>query len=620
MTTRLAAKKKADIDDDWEPGDEDLMGAEDEFQELAAIDLEDDLLEEEIDVVDDDLIAGTTDTTKMAADDEDEDEDLDLDLDEWDEYEDEEDEDEDIEEERVGVAAQAEEMDEDWADKEGEGDEEEEEEEEDLEDEYIPLQDDPNDPNYQALKTFVEETVERRDKVIADRDFDPVDFVINRMPPELADAFETLPFIQEVEKRAKEMILIDEDDVKDVDLEAELPDVPDLMDDDPYDNEGRANILGSGVSDDDLEKLDKAWKDAKKKLATPHWDKVREIGELYDFELYDKLDNQTKEEIEEAEEEIEGCSYNTTRFLLYELDFNVSNLILAAVKHNRQAPLIFMHWYPQLTVYERYQHVRDRDFDFNWDDVENADVSELERWYKGVGYDEIPSKLPSETGIISLEDLDEDEIKMGAFENWFLDVYNPVTDKLDFDDDDFRDEDNVFSPFHEPHEHPDIPTYAETLEDFEEWDEELYAEGEEVSRRDQEIYGRDRKYTYEEDPEFEKEFRGHLVVACTPMDEDLAVAEAITERMTKAFGKQVYTETRVMSLARDEDFVFEVWLESYEIDLLHSKKRATTGAAGWDGPAECDDKQIDYLVEKVRFLISDDARYSYRWEVDLPVS
>jgi hypothetical protein len=75
-----------------------------------------------------------------------------------------------------------------------------------------------------------------------------------------------------------------------------------------------------------------------------------------------------------------------------------------------------------------------------------------------------------------------------------------------------------------------------------------------------------------------------------------------------------------MALAREEDNVFEIWLESYEIDLLHSKKRATSvGTQDWTGPAEVDDAQIDYLTERVRFLISDDARYSYRMELDYAV-
>jgi hypothetical protein len=34
---------------------------------------------------------------------------------------------------------------------------------------------------------------------------------------------------------------------------------------------------------------------------------------------------------------------------------------------------------------------------------------------------------------------------------------------------------------------------------------------------------------------------------------------------------------------------------------------------------ECDDNQIDWLTEQVGFLISDDSRYSYRMDTDLPV-
>ena len=67
-------------------------------------------------------------------------------------------------------------------------------------------------------------------------------------------------------------------------------------------------------------------------------------------------------------------------------------------------------------------------------------------------------------------------------------------------------------------------------------------------------------------------------------------------------------ETRVLGHARMEDNVFEVWLESYEIDLLHSKRQAFVNSKLWTGRSEVDDKQLEYLVDKVRDLISDDAR------------
>jgi len=120
------------------------------------------------------------------------------------------------------------------------------------------------------------------------------------------------------------------------------------------------------------------------------------------------------------------------------------------------------------------------------------------------------------------------------------------------------------------------------------------------------------KFEYRDDPEGQAEFRGHLVVACTPSEEDLDVAEQITVRFKEEFGKAVFVETRVLGHARMEDNVFEVWLESYEIDLLHSKRQAFINSKLWTGPSDVDAKQLDYLVDRVKYLISDDARYSYR--------
>jgi hypothetical protein len=231
--------------------------------------------------------------------------------------------------------------------------------------------------------------------------------------------------------------------------------------------------------------------------------------------------------------------------------------------------------------------------------------------------------MPAETGVISLEYMDEEEIKMAAFENWMKEVYNPEWDRKDFDDDEMRDEDNVFSEFYVPPQHPDLPTFEDALDDLNDWHDEIGHDDDEHVKENPEIkeyrdmMGEKFVYNVKHDEEFQKEFRGHLVVACTGDDTDLEIAEKITNRFEKEFGKQVYVETRVEALARQEDNVFEVWLESYEIDLLHSKKRATSNSKGWTGPANCDDKQIDFLVSRVRFLISDDARYSYRMDLDL---
>ena len=164
-----------------------------------------------------------------------------------------------------------------------------------------------------------------------------------------------------------------------------------------------------------------------------------------------------------------------------------------------------------------------------------------------------------------------------------------------------------------------MPTFEDAVEDLEDWKAELgdAADSDDpIIKNYRNMMGQSFDYTYVKDEEFEREFRGHLVVACTGHDSDLEIAERITNRFQKEFGKKVYVETRVMALAREEDNVFEIWLESYEIDLLHSKKRATSNAKGWDGPADIDNSQIDYLVDRVRFLISDDARYSYRWDLE----
>jgi len=88
--------------------------------------------------------------------------------------------------------------------------------------------------------------------------------------------------------------------------------------------------------------------------------------------------------------------------------------------------------------------LREAGFDWSWDDVQGADISELERYYAGLGYTEIPSKNPIDSGIITLEDLDEDEIKMASMERWMTDVYNSEWDRKDFDDDDIKDEDVSF--------------------------------------------------------------------------------------------------------------------------------------------------------------------------------
>jgi len=515
------------------------------------------------------------------------------------------------------------------------GDEEEEEEEEWEEEDYeenededwdddedfqvYELEEDATDPNYMKQKELMEASLKARQQVQRDETFDALDYIMNSMTDEEIERMEALPMQQEVEARVKGMELTEEDlngmDMKEIEEKVEETD--DILEDPAYPiyQEGEENILKEdiGITNDDMVDLENAWKIAQTAQDTPPWDKV--LAKDEDPMAWAMLSNETLEEMDACLEEIGGSSYNVTRFLLYDLDFNVTNLMLAAVQHNRKAPILFQHWYPQLLTYKRYKNAADRNFDFTWQDVENADISELEDYYKGMGYDEIPTKAPGETGIISLEDLDEEEIRMAALENWIKDVYNPEWDRKDFDDDDMRDEDNVFSDYYEAPQHPDLPTYEDAQDDLEEWDEEMGDDDED--REHKKYMGRDYKYEVIIDEDFEREFRGHLVVCCTGDDSDLEIAEKITKRMEEEHGKQVFVETRVIAHAREEDNVFEVWLESYEVDLLHSKRRASMNVKDWDGPAECDDKEIEHLVNEVGFLISDDSRYSYRYDFEM---
>jgi hypothetical protein len=560
--------------------------------------------------------------------DEDDDEDDDIELDVFDEETDDDDDDDDesIAEEVDGkkqkVAASFEDDDEEDEDDEEEEDWEDDEDgvdtsanddwDEDEDGGDYPLEDDLDDPDYTRQKELVEQAIATTDVAIQEESFDELDFVMGEITPEQADIMDQLPFLKAVEERARGMMLTEEDVAGITDLSEEVDKVSDIMDD-PYPRHeaGEPNLLEQdiGVTDNDMQELDDAYKRAKESVEREPWDKVM----LKDMTGWEGLSNDTYAEMEDCLEEIGGSAYNVTRWLLYDLDFNVSNLILAAVKHNKDAPVLFQHWYPQLVTYKRYQHARDRNFDFTWNDVENSDSTELERYYAGFGYPEIPKKAPFETGIIGLEYLDEEEIKMAAFETWMTEVYNSEWDRKDFDDDGLRDEDNVFSKYYEAPQHPDLPSFADATSDIEEWNEDVGEDPDTNSYRD--MMGQTFEYTIK-DEESDRDFRGHLVIACTGEDSDLEIAEKITLRFKQDFGKQVFVETRVLALAREEDNVYEIWLESYDIELLHSKKRATSNAKGWSGPAEVDDAQVDHLAKRVAFLISDDSRYSYSQEME----
>jgi len=502
----------------------------------------------------------------------------------------------------------------------------------------VPLQEDPSDPDFNANLKAIQETSAKRKaasvvsaseasakapRVTWDGDDDTT------VVPE--NEFDTMDELSELLDTAipggddddgEELTLEASDGLEDIDaVRAEMLATTNLIDDEPYVGNNRTNIAGTGITDEEMEALDRSWKKINKSATKEHWNKVSATQFDFDYSAYPV---QYHYDMQETAVEIGSASYNIYPWLKYDMGFNVSNLILASVKHNPDAPVILQHWYPQLMVCERYQHARDRDFDFTWEDVNGASLQELERYYLGFGYDEIPKKATSETGMISFEDADEQELKMAAMEKWMIDVYNSEWDRKDFDDEDIKGEDNVFSDNFKMPQHPDLPSWEDAQEDIagwkEEWDDEDdLQEGESTEGIDyRDRMGQSIDFEKNQDADFQKNFRGHLVVACGNFEDDLDVAESITTRMEKEFGNAIYTETKIYQHATEADNVFEVWLESYEIDLLHSKRRAFTGVDGWDDTKlDVDAEQLDYLVKEVGQLTNDDARNSYRWSEEL---
>eukprot|EP00984_Skeletonema_dohrnii_P023438 scaffold12529_cov117-Skeletonema_dohrnii-CCMP3373.AAC.1 len=384
-------------------------------------------------------------------------------------------------------------------------------------------------------------------------------------------------------------------------------------------NEDEGKVLfpkDNMFTEKDLEDLDDqltAFKTARERLANQTFYGEDHTMAYMDIEKeWPLLSNQTQEEILEVMENSNTMACpEPENWLVYDLNFNVTNLILASFKHNGEAPIMFTQWMPQLEVYERYASQRAKNFEWTWDDVEQADMDELKRYYKGIGYDHIPTKNPGETGVITLDTspMDDEEREMLALENWMDEVYNEESDNLLFDDENFEPRDNVFDPDYGTSSSDKSSAIEEKfMKEYDAFEREFSEESQEW--RDQ--FATVERFEYREDLEGQEKFRGHLVVAITPTDEDMEIAEKISSRFKEEFDKAVFVETRVLGHARPEDNVFEVWLESFEIDLLHSKRQAFINSKLWTGPSEVDDKQLDYLVEQVRYLISDDSRYSYR--------
>jgi hypothetical protein len=157
-----------------------------------------------------------------------------------------------------------------------------------------------------------------------------------------------------------------------------------------------------------------------------------------------------------------------------------------------------------------------------------------------------------------------------------------------------------------------LPSWEEAEADMKAYNENM---GKDLDEEYRDFYGK--KVTYKpagDNGGWIEDFRGHLVIACGPIQEDIDTAEKITTRVIKEFGEQVYPETRIMSHVISDDNVFEVWLEGYEVDLLHSRRRNFMQTRGWEGPANVDDAQLDWLVNEIRQLTSEEARICDRYE------
>lgn len=505
--------------------------------------------------------------------------------------------------------------------------------------EIVELQDDETDINYSVQKKLLEETIERRNVVNKFLDYSSGEssprFIKENIGKFLDEQMEQAGINQSDVDQYMQNFAFDENDVKEP-LEAlnafnakaqktekassmlqEFVSSPVSVDDFPPEDD--PIYESTGLNPKDLVRLQNALEGL---LGTI---KGYQDGSLIDnkqaiirpqYEL-DQLDRLTLDEINlclnASAVDQSAVEYDETvkngdpiRWLLYDLDFNVTNLMLASCKHNPEAPLILNHWMPQLCAYSRYADVREREFQFSWEDCEKSDMNELKRYFNGLGYAEIPTFSPKETNIVNLEtEYDQEDITMSAFENWMDEVYSDEDEDLYFDDELFQPENNVFDFQYGMEDSEDLITFKSELEEFE---NEHHNETEAFRKK----FVRKTTYTYDTNSESSTEFRGHLVVACCGSDRDLELAEKITSRMADEFGEQVYVETRVYAHARQEDNLYEIWLESYDIELLHSRRGAFYNSKQWKGPADVDASQMDTIVKRVGYLISDEARYSHR--------
>jgi len=536
------------------------------------------------------------------------------------------------------VEAEAEVEDEDDVEVDGSDEDEnapEDEELDDDEDVIADLQDDPDDPNYTAQKKLLEDTLpglraagEYKENLRSKEDEDGLSDVWRDTFEGVFEDVLTKEEIEEADARADAMSVEVEDleGLTGDDADEAYGELDDETGEDAFPSDGPM-LESRGLTNANLVEIDAAAReyfDTQRSMKDGTWEGFKPFDLIDEEAEWERLNLTDPVQFEECEEVLEEMDDDdrpiamAEKLLLYDLNFDVANLFLAACNHNPDAPIILPQWLYQLECYSRYHDVQSRNFEIDWEEAEKADMSELLRYWTGLGYEEIPTRTSQETNMIKIEPPDFDDLQMSHMQEWMKEVYNPEFDEVFFDDDAFMPYDSVFSEEYYQKDPPKDQVEMDKL--IKEFKDDVVEAGNMTDTETKEMYQymdnmvsvkNFTQRTTHDSPEA-AEFQGHLVVACSELDVDLEIAEKITQIMEREFGKRVFVETRVYKHARPEDYVFEVWLESYDIDLLHSKRKATFSTVSWDGPAECDAEAIDYLVEEVRYLISDDHRYSYR--------
>jgi len=361
-----------------------------------------------------------------------------------------------------------------------------------------------------------------------------------------------------------------------------------------------------------------------------YWSSKRPLDGFFDVDaVLESMDEDAAADIFRLDLNMSSWIYNeqdfhdNRRLIIFDYQFNLKNLWLASVKlYPDDTYAIPTHWIKALCEQKKYEEFREEQKDkagYDWtsspmstkiswwsqEELESTNVAELKEYWKLYGgYDTVPQR-----GIEmeEIENADEDENNELTFEEenilawqkWMEEVYDEEDDNMLEDE---MSEEEAFI---------DDKKVDPWVRDVAAFDKEFKQESEDFKRA---IYT---KEEYEVLPEEDDDvvnstakFRGHLVIACSSSEQDMELSVKITERMDKEFGTQVFVETRVYGHAKPDDNVYEIWLESWNVDLLHSKRRATFDR-DWTGPKVVDDATLDALVEQIRFLISDDARFSF---------